>query len=192
MQGLGVCIVVPLAFVVFFVAWVCVGFCFMPKRAWLDVTSSVPAFLVFLLCSAVYLDPHFVSKRPQAKDVVGHYALTSQTVVPGGLAVLGSRRCDIELRSDGTFTATNLPPDQLGSPIPNFFNTLVTGSGKWRMDVVSHGGSFDEHWGIILDSSPVNVHPIHLAGWRPPYRLYLSLGDPDCGYTMILERTEQR
>ncbi len=60
------------------------------------------------------------------------------------------------------------------------------------MDVVSYGGSFEEHWGIILDSSPVNIHPIHLAGRKPTYRLYLSLGDPDCGYEMILERTDYK
>jgi predicted RNA-binding Zn-ribbon protein involved in translation (DUF1610 family) len=31
-----------------------------------------------------------------------------------------------------------------------------------------------------------------LAGWKPPYRLYLILGDPDCGDEMILERDESR
>jgi hypothetical protein len=195
MWGLGICIVVVFAFVVFLVAWIGIGFS-LTKRKWLVVVSSVPAFLVFLVCSLLYLDPHFVASRPPDADVAGYYKLTSQTVIDGGLAAFGDRPCDIEVRPDGTFTATNLPPDELGSPV--VLNKLVTASGKWRLDVVSYGGSsplggsLPQHWGIVLDSSPVNIHPIHLAGWKPPYRLYLLVGDPDCGYTMILERAEHK
>lgn len=36
--------------------------------------------------------------------------LTRQTLTPDGLAALQGKRCTIELRADGTFTATNVPP----------------------------------------------------------------------------------
>ena len=78
----------------------------------------------------------------------------------------------------------------LGRLAQNFFNTLVSGSGRWRLDVVSHGFSSEPHWGIILDSPTVKIHPMHLVGRKPRYRLYLILGDPDCGDEMILKRTE--
>jgi hypothetical protein len=197
MWGLGICIVVVCTLVVFLIAWVGIGFV-LTRRKWLVVASSVPAFLVFLVCSFLYLHPHFVASRPPDADVAGYYKLTSQTVINGGLAAFGDRWCDIELRPDGTFTATNLPQDEIGSPSVNFLNKLVTASGKWRLDVVSYGGStplggsLPQHWGIILDSSPVNIHPIHLVGWKPPYRLYLLVDDPDCDYTMIFERAKHK
>ena len=178
MHGLGICIVVPFAFLVFFVVWFGIGSCFMPKRRWLVAVTSVPAFLSVLVCAAVCFDPHFVTERPLATDVVGHYALTSQTVTSGGLAVLEGERCDVELRSDGTFTATNLPPDKLGSPGANFFNTLVSGSGRWRLDVVSHGFSSEPHWGVILDSPTVKIHPMHLRRTEASLSFVSDFGRP--------------
>ena len=126
-----------------------------------------------------------------AEYVVGRYTLTDQTVTAGGLSVLRGMPCDIELRADGTFTARNVPPGELGSPGPAFVDTLVTGSGTWHIDEIAHGASFETtYWGIRLDSQTAKMHSIGLTGWKPPYGLYYTLGDPDCGYAMILKRSK--
>jgi hypothetical protein len=146
------------------------------------------------LAAGCQYDPHahcYTTTRPQAADVVGRYKLTSQTVTTGGLSVLHGKPCDIELRADGTFTAVNLPTDTHGSPGTDCFSTLVTGSGNWRIDVVSHGASYEtEHWGIEFESPAVKIHSTNLAGQKPPYELIFTLGDPDSGDAMIFEKAE--
>lgn len=177
MNGLGICVGVALAFLAFFVVWVTVGVCIKRKPGCLFVAASLPAFTLVYLCMAIYLDPHFVTQPPQITDVVGHYTLTAQTVTAGGLSVLRGEPCDIELRADGTFTARNFPPDRVDSPGPNFFNTLRAGSGTWQTAVVGSSATFTtsptRHWGITLDSQTGKMHPIWLAGWKPPYQLHL-------------------
>ncbi len=155
----------------------------------------VPA--VLLLVSGCQYDPHahlYTTKKPQTADVVGRYTLTSQTVTRDELAALQGRPCAIDLRADGTFTATNVPPREIDSPGTNFFDTLLTGSGTWRIDGV---GSVDDgvrplktHWGVYLDSPTNKMQPVGLTGQKRPYGLIFTLGDPDTGAAMILERTE--
>jgi hypothetical protein len=133
----------------------------------------------------------YTTKKPDAAEVVGRYTLTSQTVSTGGLSVLQGRTCSIELRRNGTFSATNAPPDVLGSPGMDFFSTLLTVSGTWRIDVVAHGASCETtFWGICFDSAPANVHPACLIGRESPFGLVFTLGDPDNGQSMILRRAE--
>ena len=151
------------------------------------------AFL--LLAQGCQYDPHahlYTTEKPHTTNVVGRYALTRQTLTPGGLAALQGRSCTIELRADGTFFATNVPPSQPSFPPTNFFTTLVSGSGTWRIDSV---GSVDDgrkplktHWGIYLESDAGKMQPPGLTGPKPPYGLIYTLGDPDSGDAMILER----
>jgi len=102
--------------------------------------------------------------------------------------------CMIDLRADGSFTATNVPPWELDSPGMNFFSALVSGSGKWRIDSV---GSIDDgsrplktHWGVYLDSDTAKMMPAGLTGQKPPYGLIFTLGDPDSGDAMIFQKAK--
>lgn len=153
--------------------------------------------LALLLALGCQYDPHarlYTLEEPQKTNVVGHYTLTSQTVTGGGLAALSGKVCAVELRADGTFAATNIPPWQSGFPKTNFFNTLISASGTWRIASV---GSVDDgrkplktHWGVELESPTLRPHPVGLTGSKPPYGLIYTLGDPDSGEAMILERTK--
>jgi len=152
------------------------------------------ALLTFLACQ---YDPHahlYTTQEPQPADLPGHYALVTQTLTRAGLAALHGKPCDIELRADGTFTARNIPPWQSGPPGENFFSTLVSGSGRWRVDSV---GAIDDgsrqlktHWGIYLDSPAGKMEPVGLTGQKPPYGLIFTLGDPDSGDALIFEKTK--
>lgn len=128
----------------------------------------------------------YVTEEPQWADVVGRYALASQTVSAGGLAVLEGRPCTIELRADGTFCATNVPGER-DFPGPDFFDTLVTVSGTWRVEVVAHGFSFQTFWGARFDSEGAEVPSALLIGRKPPFGLELTLVE---GHSMIFKRVE--
>lgn len=153
-------------------------------------------FLTLLLVgTGCQYDPHahiYTTDKPETTNVVGSYVLASQTFTRDGLAALQGRTCLIELRADGTFVATNVPPWQSGFPSTNFFNTLISGSGTWRIDSV---GSVDDgqkplktHWGVYLDSPTIKFDAPGLSSPKPPYGLIYTLGDPDGGEALILER----
>jgi len=168
-----------------------------------------PALLLLsVLLQGCQYDPHahlYTTVKPRAADVAGHYKLTEQTVTSQGLSVLRGRPCFVELRTDGTFTAANIPPDTMGPPGTNFFNTLVSGSGRWRIGItggVDAGwGKAKMVWGVYFDDSRDGRQPRHrewgkyhaanLAGAKPPYVLIFGLDDPDSGLAMILTRDKQ-
>ncbi len=149
---------------------------------------------ILLVVTGCQYDPHahlYTTDKPETTNVVGSYVLTSQTLTSGGLAALRGMACSIELRADGTFIATNVPPWQDGFPPTNFFDTLISGSGTWRIDSV---GSVDDgrkplktHWGVYLDSPTTKFGAPGLSSSKPPYGLIYTLGDPDSGEALILE-----
>jgi len=153
-------------------------------------------FLMLLLAvTGCQYDPHahlYTTDKPETTNVVGKYVLASQTLTSGGLAALRDKVSSIELRGDGTFVASNVPPWQEGFPATNFFDTLISGSGTWRIDSV---GSVDDgrkplktHWGVYLDSPAAKFDAAGLTSQKPPYGLIYTLGDPDSGQALILER----
>lgn len=154
-----------------------------------------PLILTLLLVLGCQYDPHahlYTTDKPETMDVVGSYVLASQSLAPGGLTALRGKTCSIELRSDGTFVATNVPPWQDGFPHANFFDTLISGSGTWRIGSV---GSVDDgrkplktHWGVYLDSPAARFAAVGLTSPKPPYGLIYTLGDPDSGEALILKR----
>ncbi|NJK28722.1 MAG: hypothetical protein HC851_09760 [Acaryochloris sp. RU_4_1] len=155
------------------------------------------SLMLILLVQGCQYDPYtqlYTTEKPPAKSVVGSYTLTSQTLTPDGLAALRGKVCKIELRADGTFVATNVPPWQSGFPATNFFDTLISGSGRWRIDGVGSigdgQGPSKTHWGIYLNSPTAKFEPLGLSGQKPPYGLIYTLGDPDSGEALILERRQ--
>ena len=156
---------------------------------------SVLLLALMVLIQGCQYDPHaqlYTTDKPKESDVVGIYTLTSQSVTRDGLAAMHGRPCIIELRADGTFSATNVPPLLLNSPDTNFFSTLASGSGTWHFDSVGSigngAGAVKTHWGISLDSAVVRFQPVGLSGAKSPYGLIYTLGDPDEGMALILER----
>jgi hypothetical protein len=98
------------------------------------------------------------------------------------------------LSADGSLTASNVPPWDISSPGTNFFSTLVSGSGYWRIDSVGSvdsGGPLKTHWGIYLNSKAANMMPPDLTGKKMPYGLIFTLGDPDNGNSLFLERAKK-
>lgn len=150
---------------------------------------------LLLLIQGCQYDPYahlFTTEKPEPADVVGRYVLTDQTVVAGGLSTMNEKSCVVELQADGTFTAANVPPWELGSPPASLLSKLLSGSGTWRIDSV---GSVDDgwgplktHWGVYLDSRDAKMMPVGLTGQAPPYGLIFTLGDPDSGTVMILAK----
>ena len=153
-------------------------------------------FILVFLAQGCQYDPNahlLTNEKPLAKDVAGRYILKSQTVALGGLSALQGRSSILDLRVDGTFIASNVPRWEFGSsPGTNFFSTLISGSGTWRIGTVgavSDGLNKSKlSWGVYLDSKSAKFMPVGFTEQKPPYGLIFTLGDPDSGEAMIYER----
>jgi len=155
---------------------------------------AVAIVVAVLSSTTCQYDPHahlYTTGKPAPSEVIGVYRLASETLLNSDLSDLGSRSCFVRLNADGTFEAVNVPPWDLNSPEPRFFERLLSGSGTWRIDsvgAVDNGWSSKTVWGVYLDSPTVKLAPAHLAGRSSPYDLIFSLGDPDAGEALILRR----
>ncbi len=154
---------------------------------------AVLVLVLMLLAPGCQYDPHahlLTTVRPEPSEVVGRYTLVKQTVTAGDLAAMNGRLCVVELRADGTFSAANVPPFTFGSADASL-TTLVSASGAWRVESVGSvddGWSAKNHWGVHLDSGTVRLQSAGLTGRKAPYGLIFTVGDPDSGQAMFLER----
>ncbi len=150
---------------------------------------------LFLILAALVLngcqyDPHahlYTTSEPKTQDVVGTYILDLFHLPPEA----GSAHPDVvvELRADGTFAATNVPPWAIEAPSTNFFASLISGTGQWQKDILGTLDPGRKHiWGVRLQTSNSRFHPANLTGDKPPYGLIFTLGDPDSGHAVILKR----
>jgi len=173
-----------------------------PWRGVAEVRRS--AIMRTLLCLAAVVllqgcqyDPYahiFTTEKPQTNAVVGRYLLKDQTVVSGGLSAMRGRPCVVELAADGTFVATNVPAFVFGAPPITSLDSLVSGRGTWRLESVggvdNGSGKIKTCWGAHLDSQSPRIQSPGFTGDRSPYGLIFTIGDPDSGTVMILERAK--
>jgi len=153
--------------------------------------------VALLACESCQYDPHahlYTTRKPSPQDLVGLYKLKRQTVTGDGLSALGGKLPVVELFADGSFTATNVSPRGPKTSVrdQDFWGTLLNASGHWRVGSVGgidNGvGREETHWGVYLDSVAAPVDAAGLTGTKPPYGLIFTLGDPDSGTAMFLER----
>ncbi len=159
--------------------------------------ALVLAILGAVLSTGCQYNPYahlFTTEKPKEADVAGVYALAEQTVTADGLSVVDSRPCSVELRSDGTFTATNFPFWRDTSPAVYVLDRQETRSGRWRLDSVGSvddgSGNLKTHWGVYLDSTGIELWTLGLTANKAPYGLIDTIGDPDSGTVMRFNRTK--
>jgi hypothetical protein len=110
--------------------------------------------------------------------------LTDQTVIKGGVSALGGRRCQLDLRSDDSFSITNYPNCAgARSAALAQFNTFTSTTGTWTLDSVGttydYGPDPKDCWGIRFSGTKGRIDSPAFTGRMPPYGLLTILGDPD-------------
>jgi hypothetical protein len=159
--------------------------------------KHLPFELVYLVAAFGWIafggcqyDPHahlLATSKPLAKHIPGTYVV-DRIYLPERTA---NKKLDmkVEIREDGTFTATNIPPWNLDEPDKDFLSVLQSGQGKWE---ISEMGTLDpgshQLWGIYFRTNDNRFHPANFTGNKPPYGLIFTLGDPDSGHAIILKK----
>ena len=150
---------------------------------------------MLLLVSATWAgcqyDPHahlLTTSEPRTEDVVRTYVLDALHL-PSSVMGVGVRpEVWIELRANGSFSATNLPPWTSGGRGTNFLASLVSGEGRWEKGTLGTIDGRKTIWGVYLRTPDDRFHPAGFTGDSPPYGLIFTLGDPDAGEAVLLKR----
>ena len=154
--------------------------------------------LLCLLCQACQLHPwadDFVKKISDEKDLVGTYRVDADSlrreinVEPaGGKLERLVLRDDMEvtLNPDHSAHFTNLP-DEMTKDATSYGFCRLTGTGTWKL-YKNEFVTVD----LLPDSnaSPSCNGPVsfHLFGSKPPYKLHITIGDPDLGQAIQFEK----
>ena len=109
--------------------------------------------------------------------------MIQQNINTNGLAILNGRQCQIELRSDGSFVATNylkwFQTNSVQSPTPEFFSTTE----RWHCEMIGivQGKNY---YGIVFSENSNQIESLALRNDGSPYNLMMTYGDADEGLFM--------
>lgn len=156
---------------------------------------ALPVVLIFVLfftMDDVY--PDYTRQVPARKDIVGIWVLTTETVQEmKRLNVYKSANTSIEIRSDGTFKAIDLPDAAYSQSSFGWGfgkGTLASPSGKWSLGKEKFRPFHDvdeeeiQVWNLYLPFDNLSGYlapqgyPI-LINQSPPYIIHIPFGDED-------------
>ena len=146
----------------------------------------LPVVLLFC-CVCPLCGPPYVTERPSESDIVGVYALTDQTLTEERLDILQGNVCEIELRPDGTFAATNFPEWEEVGILRYELDRLVSLEGEWNLQIVGSVGynwGVESIWGVDFAGA---IDSAELVGFGPPYSIHFVF-DPDGIDAMIFTK----
>jgi hypothetical protein len=153
---------------------------------------------VCFLCGCQY-DPWadgFLKNQAAEKDLVGTYRVDADTLtrpisIPMTKAELFiSRDAEIALSADHTAKFLNVPEidDRTNKPC------FISGAGTWQQNRNSNYVQINVEILRTNDSSSADgcgtkyYEALMLYGKKPPYKLHITIGDPDSGDVLQFER----
>ena len=128
---------------------------------------------------------NFTRRKPEMKDIIGTWTPTADT-----LKDIRSRghypeaRHELILKSDGTSSMINMP-DWWRNGFGESNKTFHSGEGNWRL---TKSKNIWDIWTIELEF-PSEISSINLYRQKPPYLIFIRVGDPNNGDAMFYQRT---
>lgn len=150
--------------------------------------ASVVAFSFLLVgCPvAVWRESHFTRSKPTEADIAGTWRPTTMTLRDirdrGHYPVA---TYELVLRADHTFSMRDMP-DWWGNGFGESHGHLESGDGTWDLRPATNVWQI---WVVRL-RFPAYETSVHLYGQRPPFLIFVRVGDPDAGGAMFFERTK--
>jgi hypothetical protein len=143
----------------------------------------------YSLCQSLLLsDPTNPPRRkPAQEDIIGVWSPTPACLEwmqeEGGYRISTHT---LTFRQDGTLEMTNMPDWWLnfGDSSGGFYSC----SGTWKIDKVNDKWAVDVHFTSFSSYQNGFGTSFGLSGQKPPYRIYIGVGDPDDADFMVFER----
>jgi hypothetical protein len=135
-------------------------------------------------CPAVDLkELQFTRTKPAESDVVGTWRPTVDTLKDiRGRGHYPVATHEIILRADHTFSMRNMP-DWWSNGFGESHGQFESGDGTWQLEA---GKNVWQIWVIRLHFPSVTTS-INLYRQRPPYLIFIRVGDPNNGDAMFFE-----
>jgi hypothetical protein len=170
----------------------------LSERWWLRaiIIGSLCWFLVG--CQRDPWADRFLRRQPQERDLVGTYRIDSDTLarrisVPMSTTALSiSRDSAIVLSADHKAKFSQVP--EIHPPATQ--SCLVNGSGSWELgrndaySVVNVQIQRNVDRPSVDGCEPTYYGQLMLYGKQSPYKLHITIGDPDSGDAMQFEKID--
>jgi len=151
------------------------------------------------LTTACQFDPSaadFTTRQPLEKDVVGVYRVDSdfrqraahlkEFAGPSGLLKI-DQDAEIIVAADHSLKLAKVPSDNWTASKP-IYGCSYSGSGTWKLAKSGHFWLVQSNIREGLADDCPNAPELNLFGGRPPYKLHITLGDPDTGDAVQFDR----
>ena len=167
-------------------------------------TGVTLTLLAVLALSGCQYDPHTreypaseTTPKPRVQDLSGTYFPTPEAqAFIKNQGHYPSAKTFIVLSRNGTFRFSNVP-DCWHTESGDSHGKFDSGSGRWTIE------NYQEWWDVGLNfTNTTGFHSeklpnglttgIQLIGQKPPYRLHLTVGDPDGGKALDFERQKPK
>jgi len=124
----------------------------------------------------------FTRSRPAPADVAGTWTPTENSLHDLG-SIAGNVDADpqLVLRTDGSFSATDLPEGWTDASGKSHVQ-LASGSGTWQVTTTGQPATY-----VVEMLFPGRSQQLPLSGEKAPYRIHIPLGDSD--KYAVLEKT---
>jgi len=141
----------------------------------------------------------FLKNQPAEGVLVGTYKVDSDTLarrisIPRITKTLSiSRDAEIVLSADHTAQFLYVPEIDTKNAIKT---CVITGAGSWRLDrnddyaVVNVKIQQEDYRRSVDGCEPTYYGQLMLYGKRPPYKLHITIGDPDSGDAVQFEKAD--
>ncbi len=136
----------------------------------------------------------FTTEKPNINDIVGDYVIADISKEQLNLPDSISKKTVIHFNTDNTFEFKYFPNHDFAMSLTEY--EIVNATGKWKIE--KDQGSwvipmdFDTivnlRTGQIDDKGLYNSNGFHINKDKPPYEIYIVIGDPDSWEGVTLQR----
>ena len=157
-----------------------------PRRLQTRALAAL-ALLSFLVIGCPAVDTkefRFTRHKPADSAIIGTWRPTQETAREiRGRGRYPVAEYELVLRADHTFSMRNMP-DWWRGGLGESHGQLESGEGRWELRADKNVWQI---WVIHLQF-PSGITPINLYRQRPPYLIFIRVGDPNNGDAMFFER----
>lgn len=130
---------------------------------------------------------NFTRNKPNIEDLIGTWTPDKTSMEDiSNRGHYANAKPTITLRTDGTFSIREMP-DWWSDGFGRSHGSVVALDGKWMLEQREEVWRI---WTLRLRTSELLTW-IHLYRQRPPYALFIGIGDPNDANAMLFERLKQ-
>jgi hypothetical protein len=154
------------------------------------VIPRAAAIVIALLVSGCFLptgpELQYTRSKPSEADLIGSWRPTAETIRDiRNRGRYSTIEHELTLRPDHTFTMRNMP-DWWRNGFGESHGHFESGDGTWELASASNVWQI---WVVRLHFPHLGTS-IHLYHQRPPYLIFIGVGDPDEARGMLFERSK--